>query len=163
MILNRRKISRQHVKKRLTANSKGNKIAWKKLWFTWLSQFVPRLFVCYWASLSINLLVPKIKIWILICCRYSFPTDAVGRSCKILRKFILCDHVFISYDQSVLQSIDITRRNLMLINLRAQRVKLPLRRHNMRYNESDLWFSPWQELMERTSMVGITTVSISFK
>ena len=61
---------------------------------------------------------------------------------KILRKFILCDHVFISYDQSVLQSIDITRRNLMLITLRAKRVKLPLRRHNMGYNESELWFSP---------------------
>ena len=65
-----------------------------------------------------------------------------GEVDKILRKFILCDHVFISYDQSVLQSIDITRRNLMLITLRAKRVKLPLRRHNMGYNESELWFSP---------------------
>ena len=39
-------------------------------------------------------------------------------------KFILCDHVRNSHDHSVLQSIDITRRNLMLITLRALRVKL---------------------------------------
>ena len=28
-----------------------------------------------------NPLNPKIKIWILICCPYSFPTEVVGRSC----------------------------------------------------------------------------------
>ena len=38
---------------------------------------------------------------------------------KISSKFILCDHVGNSNDHSVLQSIDITRRNLMLINLGA--------------------------------------------
>ena len=27
-----------------------------------------------------NPLNPKIKIWILICCPYSFPTEVVGRS-----------------------------------------------------------------------------------
>ena len=27
-----------------------------------------------------NPLNPKIKIWILICCSYSFPTEVVGRS-----------------------------------------------------------------------------------
>ena len=31
-------------------------------------------------SVLINPLNPKIKIWILICCRYSFPTEVVGRS-----------------------------------------------------------------------------------
>ena len=29
---------------------------------------------------KINPLNPKIKIWILICCPYSFPTEVVGRS-----------------------------------------------------------------------------------
>ena len=38
-------------------------------------------------------------------------------------KFILRDHVRNSHDHSVLQSIDITRRNVMMITLRAQRVK----------------------------------------
>ena len=38
---------------------------------------------------------------------------------KISRKFILRDHVRNSHDHSVLQSIDITRRNLMLIIPRA--------------------------------------------
>ena len=32
---------------------------------------------------------------------------------------ILCDHVHNSHDLSVLQNIDITRRNLKLITLRA--------------------------------------------
>ena len=38
---------------------------------------------------------------------------------KISSKFILCDHVRNSHDHSVLQSIDISRRNLMLITLKA--------------------------------------------
>ena len=38
---------------------------------------------------------------------------------KISSKFILCDHVHNSHDHSVLQKIDITRRNLMLITLKA--------------------------------------------
>ena len=38
-----------------------------------------------------------------------------GEVDKISNKFILCDHVRSSHDHSVLQSIDITRRNLMLI------------------------------------------------
>ena len=42
-----------------------------------------------------------------------------GEVDKISSKFILCDHVRNSHDHSVLQSIDITRRNLMLISLRA--------------------------------------------
>ena len=31
-------------------------------------------------ALTINPLNPKIQIWILICCPYSFPTEVVGRS-----------------------------------------------------------------------------------
>ena len=42
-----------------------------------------------------------------------------GEADKISRKFILYDHVCNSRDHSVLRSIDITRRNLMLITLRA--------------------------------------------
>ena len=38
---------------------------------------------------------------------------------KYQTKNILCDHVLNSHDHSVLQSIAITRRNLMLITLRA--------------------------------------------
>ena len=41
---------------------------------------------------------------------------------KISGKFILCDYVLNSYDYSVLQNIDITRRYLMLITLRDKRV-----------------------------------------
>ena len=54
---------------------------------------------------------PKIKIWILICCPYSFPTS-LQLSDKMSSKFILCDHVCNSHDHSVLQSIDITRKIL---------------------------------------------------
>ena len=42
-----------------------------------------------------------------------------GEVDKISSKFILCDHVRNSHDHSILQSIDPTRRNLMLITLRA--------------------------------------------
>ena len=43
-----------------------------------------------------------------------------GEVDKISSKFILCDHVCNSHDHSVLQiSIDITRRNFMLITHRA--------------------------------------------
>ena len=67
----------------------------------------------------LNPLNPRIKIEILIFCPYSFPIEVVGEVGKTLSKFILCDHVLNSHDRSVLQSIDITRRNLMLITLRA--------------------------------------------
>ena len=40
---------------------------------------------------------------------------------KLLKN--LCNHVRNSHDRSVFQSIGITRRTLMLINLRAQRAK----------------------------------------
>ena len=42
-----------------------------------------------------------------------------GEVDKISSKFIVYDHVGNSHDHSVLQSIDITRRNFMLITLRA--------------------------------------------
>ena len=42
-----------------------------------------------------------------------------GEVDKISSEFILCDHVHNSHDHSVLQSTDITRRNLILITLRA--------------------------------------------
>ena len=42
-----------------------------------------------------------------------------GEVDKISSKFILCDQVRNSHDPSVLQSIDIKRRNLTLITLRA--------------------------------------------
>ena len=67
----------------------------------------------------LNPLNPGIKIEILILFPYSFPITVVGEVGKTFSKFILCDHVLNSHDHSVLQSIDITRRNLMLISLRA--------------------------------------------
>ena len=53
------------------------------------------------------------------CYPLFIPTDVVGEFDKISSKFILCDHVSNSHDHSVLQSIDITRRTLMLITLKA--------------------------------------------
>ena len=62
--------------------------------------------VICWKLTKIYLLNPSnpvIKIWILICCPYLFPTE-VGRVFdKILSKFILSDHVRDSHDHSVLQ------------------------------------------------------------
>ena len=46
-----------------------------------------------------------------------FPQKKWGEVDKISSKFILCEHVRNSQEQFVLQSIDITRRNLMLITL----------------------------------------------
>ena len=43
----------------------------------------------------------------------------MGEVDKISRKFILCDNVRNSHDHSVLQSIDIRRRNLMMVTLRV--------------------------------------------
>ena len=48
-----------------------------------------------------------------------------GEVDKISRKFILYDYFRNSHDHCVLQSIDIIRRNLMLITLRAYRVNRP--------------------------------------
>ena len=57
--------------------------------------------------IKFNPLNPRIKIWILVRCPYSFPTDIVGREVdKTSSKFILCDHASNSHDYSVLQSID---------------------------------------------------------
>ena len=43
----------------------------------------------------------------------------MGEVDNISSKYILCDHVLNSHDHSVLQGIDITGRNLMLIALGA--------------------------------------------
>ena len=39
--------------------------------------------------LPLNPLNPRIKIWILICCFYSFPTEVVGRSWKNIKQIHL--------------------------------------------------------------------------
>ena len=69
--------------------------------------------------MALNPLGPKIKIKILICHPYSFTIEEVGEVDKISSKYILYHHVLNSHDHSVLQSIDITGRNLMLIALGA--------------------------------------------
>ena len=63
----------------------------------------------------LNPLNPRNKIEILICCPYSFPIEVVGEVGKTLSKFISCDHVLNPHDHSVVQSIAITQRNLILI------------------------------------------------
>ena len=68
-------------------------------------------------------LSPKIKIQIPICCPYTFPLKVVTRSCWSISS--LCNHLLISHYQSesVLKSIDIKRRILILITPGALRVK----------------------------------------
>ena len=106
-------------------------MTWAQNWFKtaiswWQTVFPPSSFLAPLACTCVHLFLvkplnSKIKIWILICSTYSFPTEVEGRSRwkLISSKFILCDHVCNSHDHSVLQSIDITKRNLMLITLRA--------------------------------------------
>ena len=69
--------------------------------------------------LTINPLNPEIKIEFSFVAPIHFLQTQWGEVDKISSKFILCDHVRNSHDHSVLQNIDITRRNLMLITLRA--------------------------------------------
>ena len=64
---------------------------------------------------ALNPLNPTIKIVAPIY----FLQKKRGEVDKISSNFILCDHVRNSHDHSILQSIDITRRNLMLITPRA--------------------------------------------
>ena len=45
-----------------------------------LSEYCPVMLLLSPATRILNPLIPKIKIWILICCPYSFPTEVVGRS-----------------------------------------------------------------------------------
>ena len=54
----------------------------------------------------------------------NFRQKKLGEVDKMTSKIILCDHVRNSHDHSVLQFTDITRRNLMLITLKAQRVNV---------------------------------------
>ena len=71
------------------------------------------------AFTEFNPLNLKIKIEFSFVTPIHFLQWKWGEVDKISSKFILCDHVCNSHDHSVLQSIDITRRNLMLITLRA--------------------------------------------
>ena len=78
--------------------------------FLWLLRLLQKL----------NPLNLKIKSWILIIVALiHFIQKKWGEVDKISSKFILCDHVLNSHDHSVLQSIDITTRNLALITLTA--------------------------------------------
>ena len=80
-------------------------------------------FVFRWKHLYVNTPVNtlnlKIKIWTLICCPYSFPTEAVWRKLIKHQANSSCDHVCNSHDHSSLQRNNITRRSLMLITFRA--------------------------------------------
>ena len=51
--------------------------------------------------------------------RIHFQYKQWGEFVEVSIRFILCDHVLNSHDHSVLHSNDITRRNFMLITLRA--------------------------------------------
>ena len=68
----------------------------------------------------INPLIPKIKMQILLSCPHTFHIEVVGRieRVNISREFILSDYIRNSHDLSDRLSIDITRRNLMLITIR---------------------------------------------
>ena len=67
-------------------------------------------------KINIGKLLSKLKFSFVAI---HFPQKKWGEVDKISSKFILCDHVCNSHDHSVLRSIDIARRNLMLITLRA--------------------------------------------
>ena len=58
---------------------------------------------------------PYIKIEILIYCPYTFSIEVVGIFAEMSIRLIFPDHVLNSHDNSVFQSIDVTRRNFMLI------------------------------------------------
>ena len=58
---------------------------------------------------------PYIKIEILIYCPYTFSIEVVGIFAEVSIRLIFPDHVLNSHDNSVFQSIDVTRRNFMLI------------------------------------------------
>ena len=52
-----------------------------------------------------------------------FPIKVAGKLAEIPMRLILCDHVLNSRHQAVLYNIDIAKRHLMLITLKALRVK----------------------------------------
>ena len=80
-------------------------------------------FVFRWKHLYVNTPVNtlnlKIKVGTLICCPYSFPTEAVVRKLIKHQANSSSDHVCNSHDHSSLQRNNITRRSLMLITFRA--------------------------------------------
>ena len=112
------------------------------------------------------------KIWIPVCCLFSFPTEVVGRSwLKISSKFILCDNICNSHDHSVLQSIDITRRNLMLITLGAWRVKwivkillvkALMQWHNTFCTETTIWVILYPKTMLKIKCCGDNWLCLPF-
>ena len=66
----------------------------------WLILHQSYCFGLRWSLVSFvaNPLNPKIRIWILICCPYSFHTEVVGRNWYNIKQFILCDYVRNSHD-----------------------------------------------------------------
>ena len=80
------------------------------------------IFTLYCVFFSINPLNPRSKYEFSFVAPIYFLQKLWGEVDNISDKYILCDHVCNSHDHSVLQSIDITRRNLMLITLRTKRV-----------------------------------------
>ena len=70
-------------------------------------------------STTLNLQTLSSKYEFSFAASIRFLQKQWGEVDKISGKFILCDHVRNSHDHLVLQSIDITRINLMLITLRA--------------------------------------------
>ena len=63
-----------------------------------------------------NLLNPNIKIQFLLSRPHTFIIAVVGRSCKNSRESILGDNTLNSHDLSDGLSIDISRRNFILIH-----------------------------------------------
>ena len=72
-----------------------------------------------YVNTPVNTLNLKIKVGTLICCPYSFPTEAVVRKLIKHQANSSSDHVCNSHDHSSLQKNNITRRSLMLITFRA--------------------------------------------
>ena len=72
-----------------------------------------------------------------------FVQKKLGEVDKISSTFIFCDHVRNSHDHSVSQSVDITRRNLMPITLRAERVNISGIKNDFDLVESKNSLNPW--------------------
>ena len=69
-------------------------------------------------ALAFNPLNPKVKFEFSFVAPIHLLQKYWGDIDTISSKLILCDHVRNSHDDSVLQSIDISSRNLMLITLK---------------------------------------------
>ena len=71
---------------------------------------------------EINPCNPHIKEQILLSCSYTSLMKLLGTSYSNIKKIAFGDHILYSYDLSGWETIDITRRNLKLIIVTAQRV-----------------------------------------